>query len=444
MAQGQHSSQLKEGFLIARYSYPRLPSNMTNAVPPSSKEAFIPWMDSQSFPFIIDAITAYADYKTLLAFRATSKAMHARADALLHHHLVLTTEEYPHESWIVLSHYGVMTMSLPGIVVRSFSHDQRLYKIPALMDWNGNEWNDQVHGDSITIGPHTVMGSARAPVTGVDIIGHVPTNGIASLLHAAPNLHTTRYFGIEQGLCAVATGTPNSIINTYLISPNGDAPRHPTFNYMVPTVGGTTRLVVTIGYQKGNNLLPMGNVELYDLPRDITDVVFAFRPAPDDVVEAQKAEYGQFWEVDDEAPVSPPPGKKRKSKATSGLQSPKTARGVLSEVIPKVAMFFKSAYFKKLGYTIRFTFVGTEVMDPKIFGLAAGDDFKTEVLNGVEAAMLDPESELQRNVKPYRPLTYDEMDALRAVGEKHIICMTEKEYQASIKAGQYSLETPEF
>ncbi|WOO78957.1 uncharacterized protein LOC62_02G002495 [Vanrija pseudolonga] len=470
---------------------------MSHATPSSSTHATTPLLDSQSFPEIIDSIAAYADYSTLLSIRATSKAMRKHADALLHYHLVLTTDEYPNESWLMMGYNVVMILRIPGIIVRSFSPDRRLYRIPALKDWQVND-PDNDSADGFHASPHMVMGSARAPVTGgefdglpqpltaarvVDIMGHVHTNGIAALLHAAPNLHTTRYFGLGQGLSAVATGTPTSIVNTYLISPEGDSPRHPSFNYMTPTIGGTHRLVITIGYQTGNPLLSKGNVEFYDLPRDITDVVFAFRPAPTEVVEAQKSQHPHIWEGDGTVPsVSSPAhaqdensqdedeeewewedvdsnneedegdneeeeGEQEEAEEnadTITVPAPKIATGVLSEVFPKMALFFKSAYFKKLDHTIRFTFVGTEAMDPKIFGLAPGDDLATELLNGVEVALLNPHSEIRDRVKPFRALTDGEMEALRAVGQKHIICLTEDEFRASLKAEQYTLETPEF
>lgn len=479
---------------------------MSQATPSSSTPATTTLLDSQSFPEIVDAIAAYVDYSTLLAIRATSKAMRKRADALLHYHLVLTTDEYPSESWVMMGYNVVMILRIPGITVRSFSPDMRLYRIPALKDWQVDD-PDQGPADTIHADPHLVMGSARAPVTGgefdgqpqpligarvVDIMGHVPTNGIAALLHAAPNLHTTRYFGLGQGLSAVATGTPTSIVNTYLISPEGDAPRHPSFNYMTPTIGGTNRLVITIGYQTGNPLLPKGNVEFYDLPRDITDVVFAFRPAPEEVVEAQKEEHRHIWEGDGTTPSASAQAQAQEENADEGddgdddewedvdsneeaeegggdegeegegqnneaeaddegcdadaitIPPPKIATGVLSEVYPKMALFFKSAYFKKLDHTIKFTFVGTETMDPKIFGLGPGDDLTTELLNGVEAALLEPDSEIRHRMKPFRALTDREMEALRSVGQKHIICLTEDEFRASLKAEQYKLETPEF
>ncbi|WOO78958.1 uncharacterized protein LOC62_02G002496 [Vanrija pseudolonga] len=386
---------------------------------------------------ILDGLCAYADHATLLSLRATSKAMCKRVDEYQQHHIVVRAEPFPDNLWTMVHDGSVMQLFTPNIVVWAYtSPDPRLHRIPALRNWHEGIFERAQPGATFSIGPLQVL-SPWAPINDgklahkprplplarvVDLMGHVPVERITELVWAAPGLETTRYFPGGQGVSMVGTCTTHVVINTYLVSPDGDA-RSPQFNYMAPVIGGTRRVVINIAYR-----VPCawskGKVEIArSLPQSVDEVVLVFNRIPE----------GHWKAFERNVEIKPEPKVTQKT-------APKTAGGVLSEAIVAMALYFKSAHFKKLPFAIKFKFVGADRLDRSVFGLEDGDDLLTEVVEGVEAALRDKEAPPHRLVNPRRELTESEIATFREMAYDHIAFLTHAEYKASSDPVRFALE----
>lgn len=382
------------------------------------------WIDTSAFPMVMDRLYAYADHSTLLALRATSRTMHKRVDNQQQHHIVLTTDEYPREGWIVAGRTAgehpltptvpaVATYYTPNILVRyNATPDAQLHRIPALMEWHASihHWNPDKYPDegeffpvsnSVWDSPEVLFIFAEdevihkpQPLIGarvVDILGHVPFEGLVQVLWVAPNLETTRYFPLAKGVCTIPTHTRHIVVDTYLVSPGGHE-RSNEFIYNARALHDTERVVNNIAYRMGSNL-SNGKVDTTPLPSTVKEVVFVFNPIPE----------GNWkpFELEAAAKTKDMAAERKMSVAVSGN---KMARGVLCDIVTHMATYFKSAHFEKRPFAIKFTFVGADLLGRAVLGLDEEDDILTEVCEGVEAALRDPDAIPRQLTDPRRAL----------------------------------------